>query len=683
MLGQLFAGAGLGVVVGLLVGLSSSPVVAAVVGALATGLVTLLGFVRPTSESDQSSSVQGSVVRLAAFGFSCACAVLFGLFLRTHNWLSPTVADQVSEVTKAGSVPKRHEKGSRTRTSELHSPAPTPPRARRCPIKKPQRCCLPAGTKASANTSTPPGTKMPRSNCMPLLCRVEPMQNTPRSSRPWMRGIERRYSMRFTYFSVLNRLAPNLHCAVALAALFFLTPIRESSALQFDAGVYDRLKPSVIRITCPAANRAATGFVWSNPDTAVTAMHVVTDCPSIVVQYEQQRVPRRARVTRVLSHADLALLKIEDPPSADPLQIDTNPPPLSETLSTLGYPLQTENMRSTPLQLAYGGRTLRNILPETVAQQLSGGSPSLDLEIENIDGHLLPGHSGAPIFNQQRKVIAIADGGLQNGAVAISWAIPVKFLNQLLASSESLPAAGLQSRNHLLFSAEAEAKNLGEITCANQTLTKLRTVPFPIAAATADDPRGLLQLVQLFSVDPSSFVFDVYQHLPSGATFVVPAGVALSRAPNGDCVSLLASRQVELQLTLGLAGSLLEAQSVASQFEQSLSAGDQQHWMVDPQWTYLMAMPRFDGMLVRRRAYTHMRATPVPFPDGYLFETLATRKNVFIGSAAMYASPPGFLQRLNACRFSPAAPGCNDARAFAADWVLSVLSIQLTTFPIG
>ena len=101
MFGQLFAGVGLGLLVGVLVGLSSSPVVSVVVGALASGMVTLLGFVRSPKDGEAPLS-DGSVVRLGGFGVACAAAVLFGLFIRTHNWLSPSIADQVAEVQRAG-----------------------------------------------------------------------------------------------------------------------------------------------------------------------------------------------------------------------------------------------------------------------------------------------------------------------------------------------------------------------------------------------------------------------------------------------------------------------------------------------------------------------------------------------------------------------------------------------------
>lgn len=96
--GQLFAGAGLGLLVGILVGLSASPVVSVILGSIAAGLVTLLGFV----SKEDTAAGQGSVVRLGSFGVACAIAVVVGIFVRTHNVASPSISQQVEEIRKAG-----------------------------------------------------------------------------------------------------------------------------------------------------------------------------------------------------------------------------------------------------------------------------------------------------------------------------------------------------------------------------------------------------------------------------------------------------------------------------------------------------------------------------------------------------------------------------------------------------
>jgi len=474
---------------------------------------------------------------------------------------------------------------------------------------------------------------------------------------------------------------------VGLAAL---TPVAAGPArgFQFTAAVYDQVKPSVLRVTC--SNRSATAFLWQGQDTAVTALHVVAGCGPVSVHYEAQGVTRSAAVVKVLRRADLALLRISQAPAGRPLEIEQNQPSLTEPLSTLGYPLQIPSMDASSLQLRYGGHTLRNIVPDSVAQILSSaGSPSLDLEIDNIEGHLLPGHSGAPIFNQQRRIVAVADGGLENGAASISWGIPVKFLAQLAASSENPAASGQGCGGgspHVLFAAESEVKNLGELTCSGMTLTKLRTANFTDLSRSVDDPLGMSQIVQFFGINPANFNFDVYQHLPSGATFVLPAGAALAPNSRGDCVTT-ATGHVQMYLQLGnlhdAGNAAMEANARLQQFEYAWANGPQ-GWIADPQWTNLMPISRFDGLIVRRRAYTHVVYMPAMFQDSYGFEALAFRKGVYIGLASRYGWTPQFAQHANACRMAPQMAGdCTDVIRFMASWVQSVLAVQLTTFPVG
>jgi len=74
---------------------------------------------------------------------------------------------------------------------------------------------------------------------------------------------------------------------------------------------------------------------------------------------------------------------------------------------------------------------------------------------------------------------------------------------------------------------------------------------------------------------------------------------------------------------------------------------------------------------------------PSAFQDRYLFEALAVRNNVFMGSAAMYSLSPQLAQQFAACRVAASAGSCESIREFVADWVKSALAVQLSTFPIG
>jgi hypothetical protein len=101
---QLLAGAGIGLLLGLLVGLSSSHVVATVVGAIAGGLLILLGL--HSSKDDASGTPPPTTWRLAGFGFACTLALIVSVWIRAHHSLSPPIKEQVKELTDVGYSPE-------------------------------------------------------------------------------------------------------------------------------------------------------------------------------------------------------------------------------------------------------------------------------------------------------------------------------------------------------------------------------------------------------------------------------------------------------------------------------------------------------------------------------------------------------------------------------------------------
>jgi S1-C subfamily serine protease len=460
----------------------------------------------------------------------------------------------------------------------------------------------------------------------------------------------------------------------------------------------DLVAPSVLRIDARqckdnhqivTTDRVATGFLWRDKETVVTAFHVVSGCANISVYYQGRKISRSATVTKVLRKADLVLLSVGDSPDSTPLQDDQQAPPLDQELATLGFQLQIPDMSSTRLRLRYGGKKLRDIVPSTVAQTLSDdGSPSLDLEITNIEGHLVPGLSGAPIFNQVDKVVAVADGGLENGTVGISWGIPVRTLHDLAESKDKISETAGTIQNPLLFAAETDATFKGEQTCSGLPLTKLRTTSFSRIASSTDDPVGLQQLVNYFGVDPTAFSFDIYQHLPSGATIALPSGAQLTTATNGSCMASLANGQVVMMVQLATLTSDAQIQPESQQLELNAAGGSVQGWFGDTAFTYPAPVTRFDGMVLRRRGYVHVDGTQVALnsipQDKYLFETIATRGHLMLFASVMNnSSTVSDNQRAIACRFNPSQVGCASINSNSNDWVQSVIAVHLSTFPIG
>src|SRR5258708_26691415 len=145
-------------------------------------------------------------------------------------------------------------------------------------------------------------------------------------------------------------------------------------------------------------------------------------------------------------------------------------------------------MDTTSLRLRFGGSMLREILPKEVADELGNRkSASLDLQIANVEGHLVPGLSGAPIVDSTGRLVAIADGGLERGAIASSWGIPVAYLSD---GSSWRDLTKNEHQRYLssahLFASDTADEGPREVSCGGVTLTKTKTKSFNQIAATAD-----------------------------------------------------------------------------------------------------------------------------------------------------------------------------------------------------
>jgi len=110
LLAELFAGAGTGLLLGLLLGLSASPVVGVVVGALAALLAALIGLRLPAradaaSEAASPAQRRAGHWRAAVFSLLCVLGLLAGLYIRTHDLLSPappSLRQRVDELSAIG-----------------------------------------------------------------------------------------------------------------------------------------------------------------------------------------------------------------------------------------------------------------------------------------------------------------------------------------------------------------------------------------------------------------------------------------------------------------------------------------------------------------------------------------------------------------------------------------------------
>ena len=101
----------MGLLLGLIMGLSVSPTTKIVLGVIAAGLGTFLGFDKsafkgtPAAENQPSRSSFLRELRVGSFGFAVVAGILLGMTIRTNELLSPTIVESVERWTEAGYHP--------------------------------------------------------------------------------------------------------------------------------------------------------------------------------------------------------------------------------------------------------------------------------------------------------------------------------------------------------------------------------------------------------------------------------------------------------------------------------------------------------------------------------------------------------------------------------------------------
>jgi hypothetical protein len=434
---------------------------------------------------------------------------------------------------------------------------------------------------------------------------------------------------------------------------------------------------------CVGGNRKATGFLWSDGSTVVTALHVVAGCGTLGIYSETLKRNIDAKLVHSLNFADLAMLHLAAPvPNAQPLTVSTQKPAVHDELTVLGYPLLIERMDSTELKVKFGGSRLGEIVPANTQQELKQrNSPSIDLEITFLEGFLAPGASGAPIMDKVGRVVAIGDGGLVNGTVGIAWGVPAVNLTALAQSHETPTAKA--SEPHL-FAAETEVRPTGAaVQCGAGSFTKIRTIEYREILQSTDDAAGLAKLLVFFAVfgiDPSDLRYDIYQDATSGAALAVPEGKELK---GGQACSVNVLPNLVLVYAMAHMNQPSDMYQLGLAYERAITPMPQ--WSPDPNFTYVEPRRRADGMTVERKALLHTARNPygqVHWDQGGAYETLAVKGNWFIGTTAFdRVYRPETLQFAQQCTRTPQFQGCAEFRSQMRILVQAVIAAHLTTFP--
>lgn len=223
--------------------------------------------------------------------------------------------------------------------------------------------------------------------------------------------------------------------------------------------VIAKIKPSVVgvgtynKLATPRANLIGTGFVVGDGTLIATNNHVVPTSIEVdtntgfVVFVGTGTSPdvRTATVVARDSEHDLALLKITGSPLPS-LYLSPRPVREGEIYSFTGfpigavlglYPVTHRGMVSSITPIAVPARTAKEL---SVARLKHLKNPFV---VYQFDATAYPGNSGSPVYHQDTgEVIAVINKVLvqtsKENALsqpsAITYAIPVRHLNQLLSS---------------------------------------------------------------------------------------------------------------------------------------------------------------------------------------------------------------------------------------------------------
>jgi hypothetical protein len=468
-----------------------------------------------------------------------------------------------------------------------------------------------------------------------------------------------------------------------------------------DAGTISRISESVFRLRCEVYDNGnwvprsfGSAFAWGAKDEVVTALHVVATCGRLVLESESRGSRRPAVIERVVAQRDLALLKIVQAPDAPWSVIALSPSPakpaLWDSFAVVGYALGMPSLQ--PKRLGYHKlMAVRDVVPAAVLDQIVKArwfEPATEVHVFS-EGHLAPGHSGAPIIDGEGRVMAVAQGGLENGTSEIGWGLGVKFLGSLANGTVNIPTD--LRRIDALFSSEQQtslSSPTAHVRCGGARLSRMRVASLSDLRATADDPIGLVQLETNLSMgglamNTGAFEYDIWRDLESGASIPVPKGQRVI-AENGRCAIYHHGYSLALYFTVDPVSNFSGAIDAAMMFQRS--------WLgnrivsIDPNFTYAQPQQRWDGLLVNRAAILIseprlVNGFSMPIPVTYAFQSVATKGR---GSLGMAVARNGFEVETS-CMYQgmPNTNECNAVRDRRELFAQFVLGTHLAGWPRG
>jgi hypothetical protein len=264
---------------------------------------------------------------------------------------------------------------------------------------------------------------------------------------------------------------------ILMAIILCLTASVKAAAQEDDLNKY------VYMVRIPATNHhnktaIQTGFRLAGRKGIITALHGVADGTTFNAYNENGDVLNNLKIASVDIDNDVALLRseeLENRPAEGLQAVGNLTIKPGDALRVAGHPdginlyIKDDPKAGTPVF-----KELHMLIsPDSANAFDRRQSPKTDITILNISsGNLGPGFSGAPVLNSSNQVVAIIDGGLREGALAISWAIPIKKVNwRDMSSARTLVnrLAKLDTTN--LFSFTPYNIGTGDSPTSEETMT--------------------------------------------------------------------------------------------------------------------------------------------------------------------------------------------------------------------
>ncbi|MFN8257843.1 MAG: hypothetical protein U0W24_19255 [Bacteroidales bacterium] len=401
---------------------------------------------------------------------------------------------------------------------------------------------------------------------------------------------------------------------------------------------YGTIKEDVAKtiVRVQSGNKFSTGFFWKNGSTILTTLHSLSNIDDIKVYIPKIGSWKKAQLYRVYKAGDLISVTISGYSSEYYLSERYYSRPSVDTRCfTIGY--NSGSAAYIDRDFSVGllqGNTLDDLLPSSAKPEIKSiGFPSIYTQIVYLKGNLLHGFSGSPIVDFQGKLIGIADGGLENGAAGISWCINSTHISSLEISNESAPILNQSKINSLFASEEYESKDDKDedliIEINDFSFKKVKTRTFAELDHTGNystyREMGLNQLIGLFQqrgIPYNDFSYDIYVEQTTGATIIIPSGLALNES--GDFLTA-SSQNDDFKIYIRLENSF-NIQQASINFEKGImNETNTYNWIQDLSLSYLFPLTRPDNVIINRKAFSTTNFTK------YGFEVLAAKNIAFMG----------------------------------------------------